>query len=333
MTIRDGTAKKKVFPLFRPELAMIWVILGVCVVFAGMSRVFLQPSNIMEILRQCSTMAILVLGVTWVISLNEIDNAFPDIAACASMLTALFIRNGIVFELAALYAILLSTLFGALTSVLVIRFQFPSLIATIAVSGLAKALASAIGKGIPIPVPSTAGSVIYSIVWGKVFGIPVLFLVAVALYTVSYFIQEKTRFGQYVYAIGENSQAVQESGIKRKRVMAIVFIVAAMFAAIGGVLMMGVLQSGQPKMGTSFFLDGFTVVFLGAVVFKMGKANVAGTLLGAILLGILTNGLTLLGASYFMSQIIKGSLLIFGVSVVTMSKNKQRGKAGVLTYE
>ena len=145
--------------------------------------------------------------------------------------------------------------------------------------------------------------------------------------------QEKTKFGQYVYAIGENPQAVRETGVKSGRIMAMVFIVAALFAAIGGVLMMGIMQSGQPKMGSSFFLDGFTVVFLGAVVFKMGKANVAGTLIGAILLGILTYGLTVVGASYFMSQIIKGTLLILGVSVVTISKNKQRGKVGVLTYE
>ncbi|MBC8546903.1 ABC transporter permease [Clostridiaceae bacterium NSJ-31] len=324
--------KKKLFFL-RPEFALVWIVILVYAIFSVMRpEAFLSWENLMEILRQSSSTAVLVLGVTWVISIGEIDNAFPDIAACASMLTALFIRGGMSFGVAALAAIALGVAFGALTSLLVIKFKFPSLIATIAVSGIAKAIACWIGKGIPIPV-TTAGTLVYNIVWYKFLGIPVLFLLALALYAICFVVQEKTKFGQYVYAIGENPQAVRETGVKSGRIMAMVFIVAALFAAIGGVLMMGIMQSGQPKMGSSFFLDGFTVVFLGAVVFKMGKANVAGTLIGAILLGILTYGLTVVGASYFMSQIIKGTLLILGVSVVTISKNKQRGKVGVLTYE
>jgi ribose/xylose/arabinose/galactoside ABC-type transport system permease subunit len=201
------------------------------------------------------------------------------------------------------------------------------------VSGIAKAIAAIIGRGMPLTITNTSGSIIHNIVWGKIAGIPVLFLLAVVLYLVCFFIQEKTVYGQHIYAIGENRQAAKEAGISEKKILSSLFIVSALFAAIGGVIMMAILQSGQPKLGSSFFLDGFTAVFLGAVVFKLGKPNVIGTIIGAILLAILVNGLTLLGSSFFMGQIIKGALLIFGVAIVNITKNKQRGKGGKLSYE
>jgi ribose transport system permease protein len=319
--------------LVKPESSLLWIIAIVCIIFSIMSPVFSKPSNLLEILRQCSTSAILILGVTWVISTGEMDASFPDIAALSSMITALLIRNGYGFEIAALLAIALCTLFGVLTSILVVKFKFQSLIATIAVSGMAKAIAAIIGKGMPLNVSNIRGSIVYNLVWGKVAGIPMLFLLAVILYVICVYIQEKTVFGQHIYAIGENRQAAKEAGISEKKILSSLFIFSALFAAIGGVIMMGVLQSGQPKLGSSFFLDGFTAVFLGAVVIKLGKPNVIGTLIGSILLAILVNGLTLLGSSSFMSQIIKGALLLLGVAIVNIAKNKQRGKVGKLSYE
>jgi ribose/xylose/arabinose/galactoside ABC-type transport system permease subunit len=324
---------KKMKGLFRPESSLLWIVAMVCITFSLMTPVFSKPSNLMEILRQCSTSAILILGVTWVISADEMDASFPDIAALASMITALLLRNGLSFELSAIIAIGLCTLFGVLTSILVIKFKFQSLIATIAVSGIAKAIAAIIGKGMPLTITNASGSIIYNMVWGKIAGIPVLFIIAIMLYFVCLWIQEKTVYGQHVYAIGENRQAAKEAGISEKKILSSLFIFSALFAAIGGVIMMAILQSGQPKLGSSFFLDGFTAVFLGAVVFKLGKPNIIGTLVGAILLAILVNGLTLLGSSFFMGQIIKGALLLLGVAIVNIAKNKQRGKGGKLSYE
>lgn len=94
-----------------------------------------------------------------------------------------------------------------------------------------------------------------------------------------------------------------------------------------------VYSSGQPKMGSAFFLDGFTVVFLGAMVLKLGKTNVVGTFLGGIMLAMIVNGLTLMGASFAVSQITKGLLLVIGIVMVAFGQKKRRGKAGILKYE
>jgi ribose transport system permease protein len=149
-----------------------------------------------------------------------------------------------------------------------------------------------------------------------------------------WFVQEKTKFGQYIYAIGDNPQAVKESGVKIWKIDLILFLVSALCASFAGLLYtITVYTSGQPVMGASFFLNGFTIVFLGALAIRIGKCNVLGTLVSAVILSCLTNGLTQLGAHYSVTQLSKGILLLVGVGVVTFTRKKQIGKAGMLKYE
>jgi ribose/xylose/arabinose/galactoside ABC-type transport system permease subunit len=233
-----------------------------------------------------------------------------------------------------LLALLIGGLLGCITALFVVKFKFHSLITTIAVSTIAKSVAAAIYQGMPLPVPVIKSTGIYSFINSDLFGIPMIFIIAIVLYVGSYFLQEKTKFGQYIYALGENRQAVRETGIKDHRILASIFVTSAIFAALGGILMVfTVYGSGQPKMGSSFFLDGFTTVFLGAMFIKLGKTNVVGTFFGALLLAILVNGLTMMGSSFATSQIIKGLLLVLGVIVVSVAQKRKRGKIGVLKYE
>jgi ribose/xylose/arabinose/galactoside ABC-type transport system permease subunit len=305
--------------VLKPEFSLFGILIILLVVFAVSSPVFFTPGNILEVLRQSSIDAILILGVTWLISAGEIDAGFPDVAAFASMMTVVLVNRGNSWGIAILATIACSILFGVLNGFLVTELKFPSLIATIGVSGLAKALASILGRGQVIPLGNNTGNFVYPIVWGRVGGIPFLLIVSICLYSLFAFVQNRIRFGQYIFALGENRIASQEAGINEKRILKILFILSSLFGAIGGILMATVLQSGQPKLGVSLFLDGFTAIFLGAMLIKLGKPNIIGTLFGAILLSLLSNGLTLLGAQFYVGMIIKGCLLIIGVSIVALT--------------
>jgi ribose/xylose/arabinose/galactoside ABC-type transport system permease subunit len=93
-----------------------------------------------------------------------------------------------------------------------------------------------------------------------------------------------------------------------------------LLAAAGGVLLVATFMSGQPNFQGTYFVDGLTAVFLGALVIKAGKPNVMGTLIGAILIMVLGNGLTLLGVPFFVGIIIKGLLMLGGVSAIAVSR-------------
>lgn len=325
---------KYIKKIFKAEYSLFWLIAAALVFFAVVQPAFFSFFNLMNVLKNASYMGLMVLGLTWVIAANEMDCSFPDVAACSSMVFAYLAINGLGVGMAFFFAVLAGVLCGVLTSVLVVRFHFHSLITTIAVSTIAKSVAAALNGGMPLSVPVIKSTGLYKFINGDVAGIPMIFLITIVIYIILILIQEKTKYGQYVYALGENRQAMKEAGIKEGRILASVFITSALFAAIAGVLMVFVVYgSGQPKMGSSFFLDGFTVVFLGAMVLKLGKTNVVGTFLGGIMLAMIVNGLTLMGASFAVSQITKGLLLVIGIIMVAVGQRRRRGKAGVLKYE
>lgn len=320
--------------IVKAEFSLFWLIAGALAFFAVAQPAFFSYYNLMNVLKNASYMGLMVLGVTWVIAANEMDCSFPDVAACASMVFAYLAVNGHNLWSAIGAALLSGMACGLLTSLLVVRFRYHSLITTIAVSTIAKSVAAAINGGMPLSAPVIKSASMYRFINGDVSGIPVIFIIVLAIYVVLFLIQERTKYGQYVYAMGENRQAVREAGVKEGRILTGIFVTSAFFAALAGVLMVFVVYgSGQPKMGTSFFLDGFTVVFLGAMVLKLGKSNVVGTFLGGIMLAMIVNGLTLMGANFAASQIIKGLLLVVGIVMVAFGQKRRRGKAGVLKYE
>lgn len=319
---------------FSAEYSLFWLIF-ITLIFFGIERPsFFNFGNLMNILKNSSYMAIMVMGLTWVIAANEMDCSFPDIAACASMVFAYFAYNGYNLYLACLIALIAGIICGMITSFLVVKLKFHSLITTIAVSTIAKSIAAMINGGMPLNVPVIKSSGLYKFINAYIIGIPVIFVIGIAIYIILYLIQEHTKYGQYIYAMGENRTAMLESGVNTGRILVAIFVTSALFAALAGVLMVfGVYGGGQPKMGSSFFLDGFTVVFLGAMVLKLGKSNVIGTFLGALMLAMIVNGMTMLGASFAISQITKGILLVMGIVIVVISQKRRRGKSGVLKYE
>jgi ribose transport system permease protein len=305
--------------LIEPQYILIWVLLVLMLCFSILSPAFRTASNLLEVLRSACINAVLVLGLTWIVAMGEIDVTFPDIAAFGSMVTAILVMNHVMWIVAILIALVVSALWGLLSGVLINVFKVNALIATIGVTTIAKASAYIIGNGKPIYLPSVDPSVEF-VVFGKIAGIPILFIIVLVIYLVAAFLQNQTKLGQYLYAIGENRQAALEAGIPEKPIIYSFFILSALLAAAGGVLLIASFTAGQPNFQGSFFVDGLTAVFLGALVIKAGKPNVIGTLIGAIFIMVLGNGLTLLNVPFYIGTIIKGVLMVFGVAVITISK-------------
>ena len=311
--------------VFKPKFGLIWVLVLMAAYFALSSSVFRTPGNLMEVLRQSGIIAIMVLGLTWIVATGEIDVSFPDVAAFSGVMTAVLIASGLSWAATVLITLLAGAAFGVLSGLLVVRFKFPSLIATIATAGIAKATASMLGKGQVIHI-TRAGPELYQLVYGKILGVPILFLITMAIYLICRFFQDRTTMGQHLYALGENRQATTEAGIEEGKILTWLYILSALLAAIAGILLTATLSSGNPRIGGSYFLDGLTVVFLGTMVIKTGQPNLIGTLIGVVILAVLSNGLTHLGLPYYIGTIIKGLLLVFGVVVVTVAKTRRSGR-------
>lgn len=306
---------------FEPQFLLIWVLVVLVVALSIASPAFRTQSNLVEILRSACIYAVLVMGLTWIVALGEIDVTFPDIAAFASMVVAFLVLKNVSWLLAILIAVVASSLWGLLSGALINIFKVRALIASIAVATIAKATAYIIGKGTPIYVPVINPGVNF-LVYGKIAGIPLLLILVVVFYLVASIIQNQTKLGQYLYALGENRQAALEAGIPEKPIIYSFYILSAALAAVAGSLMVAAYTSGQPNFLGTYFVDGLSAVFLGALVVKIGKPNVIGTFIGAILIMVISNGSTLLGIQFYVGIIVKGLLMIAGVAAISVSRTR-----------
>ena len=314
------TTLLKLRKLFGVQYTLLWILLLLVLYFSNKSPTFHQSDNLLEVMRSSVLNGVLVLGLTWIVAAGEIDVAFPDIAALSSMVVAWCVTQGYSWEIGIVAALVVSGLYGLLSGILINVFAFRSLIATIGVSALAKSSAYYVGKGSPIYLARINPTVDY-IVYGKVFEIPVLVLIVIGIYLMASFIQNNTKLGQYLYALGENRQAALEAGIQEKKIIYSFFVLSAVLAGAGGILLAATFTSGQPNYQGTYFVDGLTAVFLGAMVLKTGKPNVLGTMVGAIFIMVLGNGLTLLNTPFYYGLIIKGILMVVGVVIIALSRS------------
>lgn len=328
--------KKVLKMIFRAENALFMILILVFAFFTltcGSS--FVSMLNITNTLKSAAPLAIMLYGVTWVVGSGKTDVAFPEVGSLTSMTFAYLYLSGMSSILAGALGIGAGLIMGLASAFLIIKCKFHPLISTIAVSTAGGALAISYSGGASIKLSAIASkTLIYQLCKINIGPIPMIFIIAVVIGVVMWFVQDKTRFGQYIYALGDNPQAVKEAGVAIWKVDLVLYLVSALCAAFAGlVYTVTVYTSGQPIMGTSFFLNGFTIVFLGALAIKLGKCNIFGTLVSAIILSCLTNGLTQLGARYTVTQLSKGILLLAGIGVVTFTRRARVGKAGALKYE
>lgn len=311
---------------FQAQYILLWVLVAMVGVFAIASPIFRGAANLLEIVRSAGIIAVMVLGLTWIVACGEIDVSFPQVAGLASVIVGLCINKyGMSWPTALLIAIPAGALCGLFSGVLVVYFKFPSLIATIGVGTVVGAVALMLCGGRPVKYVLLTETVRF-LITGKVLSVPVLILAVGAVYAGFCYLQDHTAMGQHLYALGENRQAALEAGISERKVFLSFFTLSAALAACGGVLYTATFADGQPRMSGSYFIDGLTAVFLGAMIVKAGKPNVIGTFVGAVLLQVLGNGFTLLDVPDEIDDMLKGAtkgaLMILGIAMIAFSRHR-----------
>src|SRR5690606_8908728 len=129
--------------------------------------------------------------------------------------------------------------------------------------------------------------------WGTgwFLGVPIPVWIAALVPVLAVLTMRKTRLGRYIYAIGGNERAARLSGIKVNRVKTLVYMLAGMLAAVGGILVSSRLDAAQPNAGVGYELDAIAAVVIGGTSLSGGRGLIMGTVLGAVIIGVLNNGL------------------------------------------
>ena len=247
---------------FIAEYAIIIIFI---VLFAAMSIFapnFLTGSNIANVLRQVSINGICAIGMTFVILTGGIDLSVGAIIGVSGVLTAMMMINNVNPIIASLISLALCTLIGFATGLVISHIGIPPMVATMGTMTSLRGVAYLITGGTPVFGFDSRYAVIGQ---GYVGAVPIPVIILVLSFAAGIFFLSKTRHSRYIYGVGGNEEVARLSGISVHRIKAFVYAVSGFCSALAGLVMLGRLNSGQPRAGESYEMDVITAVVLGGV--------------------------------------------------------------------
>jgi ribose transport system permease protein len=289
-------------------------------VFAVAAPNFLNPTNLLNVLKQVSFLAILGLGFGFALVTAELDLSFANVCSFAAVVVGGLIHYGQPPALAVAAGLATGIAAGTLNGLLVTRVKIPSLIATLATASVANGLAFAVTGGVAFvgrwdPDFLALGR-------GKLLGVPVLIVWTAAAALTAAFMLKQTRLGMHMVFTGEADEAARLAGINVRRMKLLGLAFSGTAAGIVAVLLTATLNSAAPNMAGDYLLNAIAAVLLGMTMFEPGSTNVAGTLVGAATIGMLGNGLVLMGAPYYVQDIMLGVIIVASVAVSASTLRK-----------
>ncbi|MCA9058434.1 MAG: ABC transporter permease [Planctomycetaceae bacterium] len=303
--------------------------------FAGQPYVwpiFLRVDNLRNIAGQTAVFAIIAIGMTLVIISAGIDLSVGSLVALGSVTMAMLIQRlgqgamtgTRVILLASMCGVGVCTLAGIFSGTVSTVFRIPAFVVTLSMMRIGSGLAFRMTGGIAI---SDMPAVLNELGLGVTLGIPHPVWIMLLLYAFAHFVMTPTVFGRYVYAVGGNQEAARLVGVPVRRVLISVYAISGALAGLGGLILTGQLDSGDPKLGRMYELEVITAVVVGGASLMGGEGRVLGTLIGALIIAVIKNGMNQMRIDPFDQEIVLGSVLLATVLLDTL--RHRRGSRSV----
>ncbi|UTH48888.1 ABC transporter permease [Loktanella salsilacus] len=273
---------------------------------------FLNPNNLLNIVRQTAMIAVMAIAMTFVLSAGEIDLSVGAVAGLTTVTVAMAIAvAGPIGGVAAGIATGLAV--GMFNGWLTTRIGIPSFLTTLAMMGIAKGVAMWISDTAAVPILSPGYAWLFG--GGSVGPIPVLLVWIAVLGGLGHIVLRRSGFGRRVLATGGGETAARYSGIDTANIKMKVLVLSSCAAALAGMLYAGRLQSGRFQLGEGDELSVIAAAVLGGTSLFGGKGTVIGTIVGAMMIGLINNGLILFGLEFSQQLIARGGIIIIAVAL------------------
>ena len=300
---------------YMSELTTVIALIILMAVITIINSNFLTANNLLNLLLQVTSNALIAFGMTFVILTGGIDLSVGSILALSSALTAGLLGSGMPVILAILISLILGCILGMMNGLLISYGKLAPFIVTLATMTIFRGATLVYTNGNPITKGLSDTFLFQFLGQGYIVGIPFPVIIMFIVFIVLYVLLHKTAFGKSVYAIGGNEKAAYISGVKLNKVKIIIYSISGIMASISGLIITSRLSSAQPTAGASYEMDAIAAVVLGGTSLSGGKGRILGTLIGALIIGVLNNGLNIIGVSAFWQQVVKGVVILIAVLI------------------
>lgn len=306
------------------EIGILAIFLLWCAFLSIATDTFLTTSNVFNMLRAFSWIAISAFGELMIILTAGIDLSVGSNMALSGLGAALLVTNNVPVPLAVLGGLLVGATVGVINGLLVTRFRLPPFIATLGTLSMARGVTYGATGGWPVrSLPggfTMLGQFDVPVASWKI-PLPVIIMLILAI-IVSLFLSRTVR-GRHIYAVGGNEEAARVSGIATNWVKLFVYTAGGLLTAIGGILMTARLGVAAPTAATAYELDIIAAVVIGGASLFGGEGTILGVLIGAALMQTIRTGLNLLGFPTYWQPAAIGAVIILAIMFDQWRKREQ----------
>jgi ribose transport system permease protein len=288
--------------------APLITLVVLCLVTALMTDRFLSPLNLTNILVQSSIMAVIAMGMTFVIIGGGFDLSVGSTAALSGCIAAMvMVKAGLVAGVSA--GVAAGAAVGLANGLIIAKLGVNPFITTLGTMVLVRGIVFLITGGAPVGdegLPAaflTFGS-------GRFLGIHYLVWVPAILLAVLSWVLHASPYGRRVFATGGGREAAYLSGVRVERVIASTYVWCGALAGVAGVMLAARLQSGQPTAGEFYELTAIAAVVLGGAALHGGEGTLYKTIIGVFIMIVLGNSLNLLNVDSYWQRVAVGAVII-----------------------
>ena len=293
------------------------VLVGLCIIIGIVNPNFFGLPNIVRMLNTAAIPLVICMGITFIILMGSIDLSAEGVIAICAVAASMLVANDFTGVAIGLWsvpvAIALGGAIGLLNGFIHVRLKIPSFMATLGMGFAGIGVATAVLGGVMVRVSDAGFRDWLSL--GRVLGIPAAVWIALAAVLAALLIQERTRIGRWLYAIGTDEATARNAGIPIERTRALAFGIAGAFYGLAGALSAAQIGRGHALISQDRLFTAITAVVVGGTALSGGVGSVLNTVVGVFIVIVLTNGMVLMGIEPYVQKGVQGLLIIAAVAL------------------
>ena len=306
------------------DSAPLLLFAAMLALFGLLSGKFLEPRNLINIVVQASSTGIVAVGMTFVLLTAGVDLSVGAIMFVAAAVAGKMALAGLPMPLALLAMVAIGLVFSACNAFFVTRIRVAAFIVTLATLFIGRGLGLRITETRAMNLPDNflqLGS-------ARLLGVPLPAWLFAVVVVVAHLALTRTPFGRQVFAVGHDVEMAKKAGIRTGRILAAVYLISGLCAAIAAMVTLGQLGAVSPKFGEQKEFAAIAAAVLGGTSLFGGRGNVLpGTLLGALLIQTIENGLVILNANPYLYPMITSAVIFLAVWIESLRNRAGRDGA------
>jgi ribose transport system permease protein len=275
-----------------------------------LSPKFLELQNLSNILLQSSAVAIVAIGMTFVLLTAGVDLSVGSVMFVAVAVAGKLIFNGVPVWLGFSAAMGVGVLAGAMNAFFVTRLRIVAFIVTLAMLFVARGFGLWLTKTRAMNMPEAVTQLGAS----NVLGVPVPVLIFAVICLLAHLVLTRTPFGRQVYAVGQDVEAARKAGINVAAILFAVYVICGFCAAVSGLVSLTQAGAVSPSFGQQKEFNAIAAAVLGGVSLFGGRGSVfPGAVLGAVLIQTVENGLVIVNANPYLYPLVTSATIFVAV--------------------